>query len=183
MHGLHINEICLSSWCSWHGLHINEICLSFWCSWHGLHINEISLSSWCKLFAQSRANNHTLCHRSLPLFLTFLTQQLKELQCVGADVGVFTLCLLSHEVTVTTSRACGDAEHAWWHQKSEPTVVPVSCFHNHNTIYIYDTMPRVAVRTERLSIWTSPKLPVAQIYSLLKSHKSNITNLGICLYP
>jgi len=104
--------------------------------WHGLHINEISLSSWCKLFPRNSANNHALCRRSLPLFLTFFTRRIKEPQSVVADVGTFTLCLLNH--------------HAWRHQMSAVKVAPASYFHDHNITY--DTVPWVVFRIERLSI-------------------------------
>ena len=104
--------------------------------WHRLHISEISLSSWCELFPQNWGNNHALCHLSLPLFLTFLTQWLKEPQSAGVDVGIFTLCLLNHQ--------------AWQHQKSEFKVAPVSYFHDHSITY--DTVPWVVFRTEQLSL-------------------------------
>ena len=84
-------------------------------------------------------------------------------------ICIFTLCLVNY--AVTTPMACGD-EHAWRRQKSEPRVAPVSYFHDHITIY--DTMPWVVFRTERLTIWTSPTWPLAQIYWRCFIHFSKI---------
>ena len=161
MHGLHINEICLSSWCNWHGLHINEIFLSSWCNCHGLRINEISLSSWCKLFAQIRANNHTLCHRSLPLF--FWHSWHSNLKSYSALV--LTLAYLRCVSLVTKSQPPGHVVMSTLDdiKSLNPQLLQWAIFIT--TIpYIYDTMPWVGFRTEWLSIWTRPKQPVAQIY-------------------
>ena len=132
----------------------------------GLHINEISLSSRCKLFPRNRAYNHALWHRSLPLFLTFLTQRLKDPQNAGADVGIVTLCLLKH--------------HAWRHQKSAIKVVQWAVF--------MTTVSRMILCPE----WFSEQNDWAflhsrqvhwQIYISVKSQKSNLTNLGISRNP